>query len=144
MEPQPGGPACRSPPFLSSPSKAGEHGQHGSPVPPPQRGWVCWWAAAPQSARQGGQQAELHGRGAPGLQPAPHTNMHEPALQGEIMFEAHCAFLKLQTLEVTCFSFAPCFPSHTARAASISSISISATARPGDSAAKELGRTVTC
>lgn len=40
--------------------------------------------------------------------------------QGKIMFKAHFPFLKLQILVVTCFSFAPYFPCHTAWAPSIS------------------------
>ena len=44
--------ASSSPPFPSPPSEAGEHPQHGSPVPPRRAGWLCRWAAgrAPQPA----------------------------------------------------------------------------------------------
>lgn len=96
--------------FKALKSKAREHSQCGSPVPPRRGGWVCWGAAA-----------KLHSQGAPRLRPAPSTNQLDRA-QGETTLEPHFAFLKLPTLGVTCVSFALRFPGRAAQAPSISAV----------------------
>lgn len=106
--------------FKTLKSKAGEHSQWEAQFPHI-RGLGLLVGSSTHSARQGGQQAELHSQGAPRLWPALCTNQPYKA-QGETTLEHHFAFLKLPTLEVTCVSFCLCFPSYTAQAPSISPV----------------------
>lgn len=100
-------------------------------------GWVCWWAAAPHSARQAGQQAQLQSQGAPRLWAAPCTNQLHKA-QGETRLEHHFVLLKLPTSEVTCVSKPYC--SGSLHPSSLSS----AGTRPGAVLWRKPGRTVSC
>lgn len=122
MEPRPGGSASGSLPFLSSPSKAGERPSMAARFPHVGEAEFAGGQQHPRAPGKVGSRQSCAAREPPGYS-QPHTQTCTNQLyitQGEIMFEAHFAFLKLQTLEVTCFSFALCFPSHTAWAPSIS------------------------